>query len=316
MSEMVADDIDMFRVPRVMPEGTVVIDAFPLSPIPERLDPVRADLLGELALAHAPFSGRRIACILAGENEGYGGHVIEHSPTNIEDPFMMALRKVPEGVDLYGIMVTGEGLMKEKHVLPSGAAYDAIAPRLLPGSPIVMMPPNRTDVCRFIPESRHATAYSPKPISIFEGKTVVEIYSEAIRSTCLSMEDCMFVAHLRLAGLKQGIHYFLTGSGNGLSGPSVAIRPGMYSDLDIIAISDRDAAEVEAEFEGLAEACYGVLDKVPKLVNVAGSDRQVEGCIYSNLDSGISIDFFASKKLEDAFVRSESLERNYFHQLS
>ena len=316
MGEMIVDGIDMFRVPRVMPEDVVVIDAFPLNPIPERLDPVKADLLGELALAQASFSGRRIACILAGENKGYGGHVIERSPIDIEDPFMMALAKVPEGADLYGILVTGEGSMKEKHVLPSGAAYDAIAPRLLPGSPIVILPPNRTDVCRFIPESRHQTAYNPKPASVFEGQTVMEIYSEAMRNTYLSMEDCMFVAHLRLAGLKNGIHYFLTGSGNGLSGPSVAIRPGMYSDLDIIAISDRDSAEVEAEFESVAEACYGALEKVPKLVHVAGSDRQVEGCIYSNLESGISIDFFVSKRIEDAFVRSESLERNYFHQLS
>jgi hypothetical protein len=299
-----------------MPENTVVIDAFPLNPIPERLAPVKADLLGQLALAQAPFSGRRIACILAGENEGYGGHVIEHSPTDIEDPFMMALGKVPVGADLYGIMVTGEGSMKEKHVLPSGAAYDAITSLLLPGSPIVIMPPNRQDVCRFIPESRHASAYRPKPLSVFEGNTVMEIYSEAIHNTYLSMEDCMFVAHLRLAGLKEGIHYFLTGSGNGLSGSSVAIRPGMYNDLDIIAISERDKAEVEAEFESVAKACYGVLEKVPKLVNVAGTDRQVEGCIYSNEKSGISIDFFASNQVKDAFVRSENLERNYFHQLS
>lgn len=316
MSEAVFDDIDMFRVPRVMPKNSVVIDAFPLNPIPERLAPVKADLLGQLALAHAPFSGRRIACILAGENDGYGGHVTERSPTDIDDPFLTALSKVPGGVALYGIMVTGEGSMKEKHVLPSGAAYDAIAPLLLPGSPIVIMPPNQIDVCRFIPESRHESAYSPKPLSVFEGKTQMEIYSEAIRNTYLSMEDCMFVTQLRLAGLKEGIHYFLTGSGNGMSGPSVAIRPDMYNDLDIIAISERDKAEVEAEFERVAEACYGVLEKVPKLVNVAGSDRQVEGCIYTNAKSGISIDFFASHQVEDAFVRSESLERNYFHQLS
>jgi hypothetical protein len=229
---------------------------------------------------------------------------------------MMALSKVPEGADLYGIMVTGEGTMKEKHVLPSGAAYDAVAPRLVAGSPIVIMPPNRQDVCRFIPESRHESAYSPKPLSVFKGSTVMEVCAEAICNTYLSMEDCMFAAHLRLAGLKEGIHYFLTGSGNGLSGPSVAIRPCMYRDLDIIAISERDKAEVEAQFESVAEACYGVLEKVPKLVDVAGSNRQVKGCVYSNATSGISIDFFASHRVEDAFVRSESLERNFFHQLS
>jgi hypothetical protein len=316
MSESVIDGIDMFRVPRVITEDVVVIDAFPLNQIPERLDPVKADLLGQLALAYAPFSGQRIACILAGENEGYGGHTVERGPTDIEDPFMMALSQVPEGAQLYGIMVTGQGSMKEKHVMPSGKAYDAIAPLLLPGSPIVVMPPNQKDVCRFIPESRHRSAYSPKPLSVFEGKTVMEIYGEAIRNTTLSMEDCMFAAHLRLAGLNDGIHYYLTGSANGDSGPSVTLRPGMYRDLDVIAVSEQSRDQTEAAFEALAEAHYGKLKKVPKFVGVAGTSKTIEGCIYSNKVSGVVIDFFASNELEGSFVRPESLERNYFHQLS
>ncbi len=316
MSNSVIHDIDMVRFPRVMPQDVDVIDTFPLIKVPGRLELAKADVLGELALAQAPFSGRLIACILAGEDEGYGGHVIERSLTDTDDPFMMALGKVPEDAKLYGIMIAGKGPMKEKHVLPSGKAYDAIAPRLLPGSPIVVMPPNQTDMCRIIPESRHQTAYRPKPASVFEGTTVMEIYGEAIRNTSLSMEDCMFVAQLRLAGLQYGIHYFLTGSANGDSGPSVTLRPGMYGDLDIIAVSEMDRATVEAQFEGLAEAYYGVLEKTPKVVQVAGTNRKIEGCIYTNPVSGISIDFFVSGIVEDAFVRPESLERNYFHQLS
>ncbi len=316
MSEIADDGIDMYRFPRVVPDDLVIIDAFPLNTIPERLEPVMSDLLGQLALAEAPFSGKRIACILAGADEGYGGHTYERSHSDVEDPFLMALEKVPKGAKLHGIMVTGEGPMKEKHVMPSGKAYDLLSPLLLPGSDIVVVPPNTRDVCRFIPEFMHKSAYRSKVASVFQGRTVFESQVEAIRYTSLSMEDCNFVAHLRHAGLRDDIHYYLTGSSNGHSGPSVALRPGMYSDLDIIAISERDKAEVEAEFESVAEACYGALEKVPKLVHVAGTDRQVEGWIYSNLKSGISIDFFVSHELKDAFVRAESLDRNYFHQLS
>lgn len=319
MSEAIRDEIDAFRMPRVIPADAFVIDAFPLYPIPERFSRIKADLLGELALAQAPFSGRRVACILAGDNEGYGGHTIERSPTDIDDPFMMALSKVPQGATLHGIAVAGAdetGNMKEKHTLPSGNAYDAIAPLLAPQSLIVVLPPNQTDVCRVIPESRHQSAYAPKASSIFKGQTFEAMYSEAIRYTSLSMEDCMFAVHLRVMGLRDGIHYYLTGSANGDSGPSVLLKPGMYEDLDIIAVADISKAQIEASFEASASKYYGPLKKTSKVVAVAGSDRTIAGCIYSNQASQISIDFFAANRLEDAFVRPEYRERNYFHQLS
>jgi hypothetical protein len=306
----------MTQVPRVFPAGANVIEAFPLQPIPERLSAARADVLGQLALAHAPFSQRRTACILAGADEGYGGHVIEHSPTHIEDPFMMALEKVPEGARLYGIIVAGTGDMKEKHLLPSGKAYDAIAPLLFPGSPIIVIPPNQTDICRFIPEAQHQSAYVPKPLTTLEGTTFMQVYREAIRSTVLSAEDCAFIARLRLSGLDDSIHYYLTGSANGESGPSVALRPGLYRDLDIIAVSDHGKQQTEAAFEAVAQAHYGVLEKTPKVVTVAGTSQELEGCLYTNSAAGIAIDFFTAPALENAFVRPESYDRHYFHQLS
>lgn len=316
MSETIVDGIDIYRFPRVIPDDLAVVDAFPLNPIPEHLDPIKADLLGELALAQAPFSGRRMACILAGKNEGYGGHTVERSPSDIDDPFIMALGKVPQDARLYGVMVTGEGPMKEKHVMPSGKAYDLIAPRLLPGSPVIVIPPNTQDTCRYIPESMHQAAYRPKVASIFQGRTFPQIKIEAIRNTTLSIEDCEFVAHLRLSGLKDDIHYYLTGSANGQSGPSCALKPSMYSDLDIIAVGEKSKAETEACFEDMAEAWYGPLEKEPKVVTIAGSEDTLEGCIYSNPQAGISIDFYAIDQLQKAFVRPENLARNFYHQLS
>ena len=316
MSEMTVDGIDMHRFPRVVPDNLDIMDAFPLNPIPECLGPVMSDLLGQLALANAPFSGKRIACILAGADEGYGGHTIERSRSDVVDPFLMALEKVPKGAKLYGVMVTGEGPMKEKHVMPSGKAYDLLSPLLVPHSDIVVVPPNTRDVCRFIPEFMHASAYRTKVASVFQGRTIFESQVEAIRYTSLSMEDCEFVAHLRHAGLRDDIHYYLTGSSNGQSGPSVALRPGMYSDLDIIAVSDKDKNEIEARFEDIAEAWYGPLEKKTKVVNIAGSDDMVKGCIYSNPEAGIEIDFYATNRIRKALVRPENADRNYFHQLS
>lgn len=316
MSEVLDDGIDMYKFPRVVPDDLVMIDAFPLHPVPECLDPVKQDLLGQLALADAPFSGKRIACILAGADKGFGGHTVERSRTDADDPFIMALAKVPEGEKLFGVMVAGEGPMKEKHVMPSGKAYDLISPLLIPGAPIVVLPPNRNDVCRFIPAFMHKSAYRTKVASVFQGRTIFESQVEAIRYTSLSMEDCEFVAHLRHSGLENSIHYYLIGSSNGQSGPSVALRPGMYNDLDIIAVSDRDKNEIEARFEDIAEAWYGPLEKEPKVVNIAGSNDLLEGCIYSNPKAGIVIDFYATHLLKEALVRPENETRYFYHQLS
>ncbi|HSW37128.1 MAG TPA: hypothetical protein VLG37_02030 [Candidatus Saccharimonadales bacterium] len=315
MSESTILGIDINRFPRVMPVGAIVIDAFPLGPIPRQMDRIKADLLGQLALAEAPFSDRRVACILAGEHEGYGGHTVERSLTDVEDAFMMALGRLPsKDTKLYAVAVTGEGPMREKHVMPSGTAYDMIAPLLFPGSSIVVIPPNTSGVCRYIPEFMHQAAYAPRPASVFQGRNFLESKLEAIRYTALCIEDCEFVAHLRQAGLEEEIHYYLTGSSSGQGGPSFAIKPGMYGDLDIIAISQKDKAEVEASFESLAEACYGALEKEPKVASVAGSGRLLEGALYSNSD--ISIDFYVASTLEGAFVRPENLERNFFHRIS
>lgn len=315
MSMVAVSGIDPMRFPRVVPEGIIMIDTFQLHAIPERLQPAHQDLMKELNLAKAPYSGRRVACILAGKDTGYGGHVIEHKDY-IEDPFIMALEKVPNGAELYGIMVAGEGKeMKEKHLLPSGNGYDAIKARLIPGSPIVIVPPNLPNMCRHIPDSIHQSAYAQKPPFAFLGKSVVAIYSEAMRNTNLSVEDSLFIADLRIAGINEDIQFYLTGSGNGISGPSVAIRPGLYRDLDIIAVSEQIEEVVQAKFENVAQARYGVLDKVPKLVR-AEDGRLVNGCIYSNVESGISIDFFVVKRLEDAFVRKDYFDRYWFHKVS
>jgi predicted DNA-binding protein len=316
MSESLVNGVDSVRIPRVFPHDTKVIDVFPLTSISERLYGPTADLLGQLALAEAPFSGRETACILAGADRGYGGHVVEHSVDNAEDPFAMALAQVPDDAQLYGIMVTGKGALKEKHVLPSGEMYDAIQPHLVPDSPIIVIPPNQIAVCRRIPYDWHQRTYRPKPLSAFVGETVAEIYREAIEKTVLSVEDCMFLAKLRLAGLRDGIHYYLTGSANGQSGPSVATRPGVYSDLDIIAASSLGRGQVESSFEKLAANYYGALQKTSKLVRVVGGGRTVEGSMYVNGEIGLMIDLFVTSQPEDGFVRSEYLARNFFHQLS
>jgi hypothetical protein len=229
----------------------------------------------------------------------------------------MALSKVPSDAPIYGIMAAGEGAqMKEKHLMPSGAMYDKIASLLLPGAPIVVMTPNNTDRCRYIPESMHRAAYDPKQPYVFGGTTLHQIMVEAIRETSLCIEDCQLVAELRQSGIVHGVQYYLTGSANGRSGPSHALRPGLYRDLDIIAVSSKSRAVVESSFEQIAEKRYGSLVKLPKTVTVAGSGASVEGSIYTDSAATISIDFYAAQKLSQAFVRPEYLERCYYLQLS
>jgi hypothetical protein len=292
-----------------------VVDAFPLQPVPASIGHIAADLYRELEQADAPLSGRNTACVLVTEHAGYGGHVVEHSPTDVEDGFEMALDKVPYTATILGILATGKGTMKEKHIMPFGSTYDKLAPRLAPTAPIIMIPPNSRDTCRIIPAAMHEAAYEPKAPSIFQGATIFESEVEAIRYTALSPKDCAFVARLRHAGLDNGIHYYLTGSSSAQGAPSYALRPLSYNDLDIIAVGGKGKAHIEASFESLAESMYGPLEKEQKIVRVAASESMLEGVRYCN-DTGISIDFFPTAQLEQAFVRPEYLQRNFYHQLS
>lgn len=311
------DGIDLYRFPRNTSENVTIIDTFRLRPIPEQMDDIKADLLGQLALAKAPFSDRRVACILAGEDEGYGGHTLELERSDFEDPFLMALSKIPnQNTRIYGVMVTGEGPMKEKHVLPSPAVYDRIASHLLPRSPIIVIPPNQTKHCRVIPESMHCQAYRSKPPVVFRGNSIIESTIEAIENTLLSMQDCEFVACLRHAGIKDKIEYYITGSSSGHSGPSYALRPGLYSDLDIIAVGKFSKDYIVERFEAIASSFYGSLKKESKSPRVDGVGEVIEGLLYTGTEESISIDFFPQNKVENAFVRSEYLSRNFFCKLS
>jgi hypothetical protein len=107
--------INLDTFPRGLPSDAIVHDTFRLRNVPEAMRPALNDLLGELALAEAPISGRKSACILVGSDEGYGGHVVERDFGDVTDAFSMAYEKVESGTPIYGIMVTGEGSNRRRN---------------------------------------------------------------------------------------------------------------------------------------------------------------------------------------------------------
>lgn len=300
---------DLYGFPRRIPEGVDVIECFPLVPVPEGIFHIRADLLGQLAMA---TGCRRTACLLMTEDRAYSGY----STADVEDPFTMALDEALSDINFIGAIVTGEGDIKEKHTLPLFGSWDRLKGLLLPGSKIIVVQPNNRDLCRVIPAHRMQAAYEPKTPLEFQGETIEQIFREALENTSLSIEDCEFIVRLRLDALKNDISYNLTGSAVGDSGPSNALRPGRYSDLDVIAESKRPIDEIVAHFEKIAEAHYGSLLKVPKVVKISGSQETVMGYIYSYPDGTPIFDFYPTNLLSNAFVRPEYYQRKFFIKLS
>lgn len=303
--------IDTYTFPSAIPPEVTILDRFPPQPMPQQFGHIRADLLGELAQATPDRLGRSSACILVGADQGYGGH----SRTDIAETFPMALNKVPEGIALLGAMSIAIGdAAKEKHAMPTAPDFDRLVPLLTSDAKFCVLEPNRVDKCRIVPAAAIAPFYAPAQEEKIQGQTEIEARIELGDLTSLSPRECEFLAKLRIAGIDKDISYRLLGSGVGTKGQSAALHPGLYGDLDIVATSSREIAEITASFEALATSFYGPLNKNPK--DVHQGSRVISGQVYSNPEKGVMIDFFAGNTLGDVLVRPEALARGHAIQIS
>jgi len=311
----ITNGLDTYTFPGIWPEEVVFLDPYPEVPIPESIWHIRDQLIGELALAQPDLFERRSGCVLIGPDRGYGGH----SQTDVAEAFAMALDQVPEHEVLYGAMLGVAGVRaKTKSGMPNFASFHRALPRFVDDAKFSIVQPNIKQH-RVIPLHALVPAYAGNTdLPRFTGTTLTQCQIEAIRYTALSVRDCEYVAHLRLAGLKTGTHYYLTGSGSGLGGPSIALNPaGPYHDLDIIATNDElEPDEISAAFKVISEAFYGPLEEERKVVRIAESSKLLEGSVYCSPASQISIDFFPGKRLQDVLVRPEYLAQGLIHQLS
>jgi hypothetical protein len=272
-------------------------------------------LLGELALAEAPFTGRRTACVLKTMSGSFGGHAIERPDGSFVHATSMALRQVPshQRVDSVYLVGDGPGVAKPKHVMPTPGGYDELAPRLhFDAELVVVNTATLEERARVEPED-HQSAYAHQAHSYLGGDSWDEVKERLARHTKLSETDQEFLATLSMSGREEGVHFFLTGSASNRGAASTALG-APYNDLDIIAITHRNRAETESLFEAMADAHYGALQKEPHDVVSWPSGVVREGVTYRN--DAVAIDFFTAPTLEAAMVRPEYLERNFYHQVS
>ena len=262
------------------------------------------ELLGELSGAHAPYSGKETACVIITSAGTYGGHVYEHEPGNFETAEAMALAKIPsDDTELRAIFVTGIGSIKPKHAMPSFASYDAIRERFFSAAThryhplaLYLVSPDIGGNTECFDYWALKAAYEPRRFSAFQGSGGFDSIHEILDLTQLNERDARFL-----------------GSAAAQGGVSVVINDS-YDDLDIIAVSDIKKETVESMLEAHATEFYGPLEKLSKTVRRWSDGEDVHGIVLKN--EQISIDFFAAQRLEDAVIRPENIERNFFHKIS
>ena len=274
-------------------------------------------LLDELKFAHAPITGRRTACALVGEYYAYTGHTLEQADGTVHDAVTMAAQKIrPEDSTITKVFVTGADIKKHKHIMPTRDAYDLLSPFLSSDAPIVMVGPNELDMVKVIPAAHHHQAYeAPNKGHVFSGISAQAITIEALQHTLLNRRECVFLATLRLSGLREGIQYYLTGSSSGLGGPSYAVQPDVYEDLDLIAISEKPRDEVEDSFQYLMHEYYGDSLKLPHPVKQLSTGEIVQGSQFLS-NNHASVDLFDGKTIAQALFRTDIFERELLHKLS
>lgn len=295
----------------------------PRAQVHQRLELAKPLLLGELALANSPYSGRNTACVLDAGDSLYGGHSIEFASGQSVSAEEMALGKIVsthEQVQVVYVTGTGEGVRKAKHVMPTPEAYDLLASRLHPEAKMILLQPDDPDAFLIRGAGALRRAYEAKAFSVFNG-TTAPVDDEILMNTILAPEDASLIHHLHLQGVAEGIHYYLTGSASGRGGASSCVNTWMtYRDMDLIAITKRPREEIEAEFEDIAGVWYGDLKKEPHDVKLWPSDEVREGVTYTGTcfmrGRPAEIDLFVAPSLQDATVRPEYINRNFFHQIS
>jgi cytidine deaminase len=284
-------------------------------PLEERIDEAWPLLAQELAAAHAPVTGRRVACILETQDALYAGHNYEYDPGHFEHAEEAALSRMGKDAPIERVYIAGEGQRKLKHVSPCSECYDLLSPRLAAHAELVLFEPDTSEKnYAVLSPQQHREAYVPKPYLNLSGSTVKEAADELLHVTPLTARDAKFIANLRFLGLKNDILFYLTGSASGRGGVSNVINPGCYGDLDIIAVTEGDRRDAEDTFEAAANEFYGALGRVSTSVNIWFIGEKRYGNRFSNDE--ISMDFRAAPTLKDGMTRMDYLRKNFFIQIS
>lgn len=282
----------------------------------------RALILDELNLADAPLTGRQIGCVLQTATAMYSGHNYEHNYAitfeSAEECAIQAKIQAEPDEPIQRIILGGRGMGKIKRLAPYAEAYETLTPHFNHDTELVLLQPDTFNQAVVFTADEHHAAYAPQPYSIIEDTDRQEIITELERKTILTGEGLELVTDLRQLGLNTGIQFFLTGSASGRCGISQFIlkkEKRSYEDIDLIAVTDHDRADVEMTVEGIINPYFGTLNKRLKEIQLWFINETRWSTDYYSNDRDV-VSLTVAPSLRQGMIRMDYLRKNFFHQIS
>jgi cytidine deaminase len=286
----------------------------------------RALVLEQLALSHAPYSEREVACVIeTGDSvvQFIGGHNHEHANGDFEHAEPSALSDFIErfpGRKIKRLFMIGYGQDKEKKISPCQECYKALFPHLTNTSDIVLFSPVDFQRATVLTPEDYRPAYEAKEYCAVESETLEDIVPELLEKTALDEDDAHLIAELRLVGIENGIEFFLSGSASGRGWVSNAIHKAQgaekqYNDLDIIAVSFNPESEVERVIENVINSRYRNFSKEVTVHHIQGETATRTGIKYT-AEGMPPLEVQTASDLKKGMSRPDYFKNNFFIKLS
>jgi cytidine deaminase len=286
----------------------------------------RGKLVNALMTAEKPrLTGRLVACLLDTESGTYIATNLEQD----EEPHfhhaeIEALGQIASvgALSINRVVMTGAGQDKIKEVSPCFDCYDALQPYLSSSCDLVLVQPNTFTRAIVLNPEEHTEAYSPKPETSISGTTHEEIVADLRQKTELEHEDLDFVADLRLLGLDEGIHFYLSGNASGKGWVSSVLNKEFgipYTDIDIAAVTEIPKPRVLRAVKRVARK-YGYAGHIYSRNNDITSTSTEQVRTYQGGNKKVSktkkVDLTIATGLDEAILDPNYRARNFYHAVS
>lgn len=292
-------------------------------------------LMGQLALAEPPITGRRVGCVLeteAGDLFSEHNHELENPPRfhHAEERTLGIVSKHAGSASLRAVYMAGADPrltgQQLKNITPCSDCYELLEPHLAADAELVLFEPNTLDNATVFTDAEFRPAYGKWPHSSLKATKREDIIEELQEKAELTEDDREVVADLRLVGQELGVEFYLTGSASGRGWMSSVINRKLgisHGDIDIIAISNKHGKKQLKEIVGnILGNQYSGLEVTETETDywvVCGKDRGTKRHVnyLTFLKDGRKVaDLSWADNLKVGMLRDDFYTNNYYHKIS
>jgi hypothetical protein len=162
-------------------------------------------------------------------------------------------------------------------------------------------------------------AYATQEYSEFGGKNIKEITQELQSKTDLLGKDLEFILKLRQFGLKEKLHFYLTGSKSGRGGMGTLIKRmknDFSGDIDLMLVSRKNHRLVEEKFNIFITSFFGPLRKESRTLPIHFINETRNKTFYYDHSGRQIVELCIGRSLRGAMSRMYYYKKNWWHKIS